>query len=292
MKIIARIRGGLGNQLFCYAAARRLAVLNNAELVIDGVTGFVRDQLYRRNYMLNRFQISARKATPSERMEPFERYRRGVAKWLARRVPFEQRRYIEQESLDFDERLLRISVKGTIYLDGLWENESYFKDAEQIIREDLQVIPPTDDMNKRIAAEIHEKSAVAIHVRWFSAPGSSVSHHISTDYYRDALNLIENTVGKPHYFLFSDNLDAARTMLSLPEGRVTFMSHNRGSDNAYADLWLMTQCKHIIIANSTFSWWGAWLNKNSLKVVVAPCKRRITENNLSCAPPPASWIQV
>ena len=84
-KLIARIKGGLGNQLFCYAAARRLALVNNAELVIDDVTGFVRDRQYRRQYALDRFQIPARKATPAERMEPFERYRRGVAKFVARR---------------------------------------------------------------------------------------------------------------------------------------------------------------------------------------------------------------
>ena len=80
LRVIARIKGGLGNQLFCYAAARRLALVNNAELVIDDVTGFVRDHQYCRQYMLDRFQIPVRKATPSERLEPFERYRRGVHK--------------------------------------------------------------------------------------------------------------------------------------------------------------------------------------------------------------------
>lgn len=82
-KLIARIKGGLGNQLFCYAEARRLALVNNAELVIDDVTGFVRDRQYRRQYALARFHIPARKATPAERMEPFERYRRGLAKFVA-----------------------------------------------------------------------------------------------------------------------------------------------------------------------------------------------------------------
>src|SRR6267154_4898422 len=79
-KVIARMRGGLGNQLFCYAAARRLALVNDAELVIDDVTGFARDRQYRRRYALDRFRIAARKATPAERLEPFERYRRGLMK--------------------------------------------------------------------------------------------------------------------------------------------------------------------------------------------------------------------
>ena len=80
-KVIARIKGGIGNQLFCYAAARRLALVNNAELVIDDITGFVRDRHYNRKYALDHFHIPCRKATPAERLEPFERYRRGVMKW-------------------------------------------------------------------------------------------------------------------------------------------------------------------------------------------------------------------
>src|SRR6266853_438179 len=96
-RVIARIKGGLGNQLFCYAAARRLALVNNAELVIDDVTGFVRDRQYRRRYALDHFHISVRKATPAERLEPLERYRRGLMKWLSRRKPLEERCYVEQE---------------------------------------------------------------------------------------------------------------------------------------------------------------------------------------------------
>ena len=92
-KIIPRIFGGLGNQLFCYAAARRLALVNDAELVIDDVTGFARDREYRRQYMLDRFRIPVRKATPAERLEPFERYRRGLMKWLSRSKPFMERHY-------------------------------------------------------------------------------------------------------------------------------------------------------------------------------------------------------
>ena len=79
MKVIVRIKGGLRNQLFCYAAARRLALVNNAELVIDDVTGFARDRQYRHQYALDHFHIPVRKATPAERLEPFERYRRRAA---------------------------------------------------------------------------------------------------------------------------------------------------------------------------------------------------------------------
>lgn len=273
-KLILRVRGGLGNQLFCYAAARRLALVNHAELVIDDITGFARDLTYRRRYALDRFQISARKATPRERMEPFGRYRRGLAKFVARRRPFELRRYIERQGIDFDARLLSIQVRGTVYLDGCWQSEGYFKDVEPVIREDLQIVPPQDDRNREMAQRIAECSAVAVHVRWFDPPGcEGAAHNASADYYRRAIAEIERRVADPRFFLFSDDPVSARTLLGLPENRSTCVDQNRGDENAYADLWLMSQCKHFIIANSTFSWWGAWLAESTPKVVIAPSDR-------------------
>lgn len=269
-KVIARIKGGLGNQLFCYAAARRLALANNAELVIDDVTGFARDRLYCRRFMLGRFCIPARKATPPERMEPFGRYRRGLAKWVSHRRTFEKRRYVEQEGLDFDERLLALRVNGTLYLDGYWQSEGYFRDVEQRIREDLQIISPTDAQNQRTAEEIRGSDAVALHVRWFDAPGNMASHNVSANYYQRAVALMEEKIESPRYFVFSDDPEAARSKIELPEGRVVFVTHNREDENAYADLWLMTQCRHFITANSTFSWWGAWLGREKLKIVLTP----------------------
>jgi Glycosyl transferase family 11 len=289
--IIARIKGGLGNQLFCYAAARRLALANNAELVIDHVTGFARDYEYRRQYALDHFHIPCRKATPKERMEPFSRYRRYMAKFITRRQPFQQRRYVEQEGNDFDERLLYLKPLGNIYLDGLWQSESYFKDVAQIIRDDLRIISPIDAMNHKIAEEICNSNAIALHVRWFDAPGSVLVNNISIDYYQNAIAFLEEKIDTPRYFLFSNAPEASLESLDLPKGRVTFVTHNRGDENAYANLWLMTLCKHFIIANSTFSWWGAWLSDSPSKVVIAPDLDRFEEQNhwRSLGLIPAQW---
>ncbi len=269
--VVVRIKGGLGNQLFCYAAARRLALVNDAELVIDDVTGFIRDRRYRRRYCLDRFRIPARKATAWERMEPFERYRRGLAKCLAKRRPFHCRRYVEQEGINFDERLLTYKVRGTVHLDGLWQSEGYFKDVEATVREDLEIVPPADRLTLDMARRIRECNAVAVHVRWFDRPGGeNTTHNASLDYYRRAVDKIERRLDDPHFFVFSDDPEAAIRALNLPEGEATCVSHNKGDDNAYADLWLMTQCRHFIIANSTFSWWGAWLAQYDQKTVIAP----------------------
>ena len=111
-KIISLVVGGLGNQLFCYAAARRLALVNDAELVINDVTGFARDHVYKRRYQLDHFNIPCRKATPAERLEPFFRFRRPWMRRSNRAVPFEKRRYICEESMDFDPRLLLVKPLG------------------------------------------------------------------------------------------------------------------------------------------------------------------------------------
>ncbi len=268
MKIITRLKGGLGNQLFCYAAARRLALVNNAELVIDDVTGFTRDRQFEREYALSNFNIPVRKATPVERLEPFERYRRGVMKWFSRRQPFAKRQYLEEEGHDFDDRLLVLKVNGTLYIDGLWQNANYFIDVEQTIRSDLRINPPTDAANQRMVEDIQRSQAVALHVRWFDSPGSTDNQNISTDYYKNAIALIEQRIDSPHYYLFSDNPEAASEKLALQDKKVTVVSHNQGNENAYADLWLMTECSHLILANSTFSWWAAWLNKRAEKGII------------------------
>jgi hypothetical protein len=269
-KIITHIKGGIGNQLFCYAAARRLALANNAEFVIDDVTGFVRDKQYFRRYALDHFLIPCRKATPSERLEPFERYRRGIMKWLSRRKPFSERRYFEQEKQEFDERLLTLKIKSTVYLDGYWQSEGYFNDVEQTIRDDLRIIPPADRLNLEMRDKICNTNAVAIHVRFFDVPLQKGANNALRDYYVKAVAKMETLVPDADYFMFSDHPATARAYIPLPDERVTLVAHNHGDENAYADLWLMTQCSHFIIANSTFSWWGAWLSTYNDKIIIAP----------------------
>jgi hypothetical protein len=269
-KIIPRIFGGLGNQLFCYAAARRLALVNHAELVIDDISGFAFDTAYKRYYQLDHFNIPCRKATPIERMEPFSRVRRTLKrKWNLRR-PFAERTYIQQEGVDFDPCLLHVIPKDTVYLEGYWQSENYFKDVSDTLRQDLQITPPTDTDNLAMSARIGECTAVAVHVRFFDEPYATGINNVPCDYYSRAVETMGRLVPDAHYFVFSDEPSAARARIPLPDGRITLVGHNQGDENAYADLWLMTQCQHLIIANSTFSWWGAWLSAHSGKKVIAP----------------------
>jgi len=296
-KVIVRLKGGVGNQLFEYAAARRLALKNEASLVIDSVTGFARDIQYRREYALDRFQIGGRLATPAERLEPFERWRRALVKLRARRRPFVARKYVEQERLDFDPRLLEYRVAGTVYLDGYWQSEGYFKDVSAEIRKDLEIKAPQDATNQELAKRIRGCESVGIHVRWFdkTLPALNIptANNLTRDYYINAIQNLKDKLTDPHFFLFSDDLAAAREALALPEEQVTSIGHNRGDENAYADLWLMTQCRHFIIANSTFSWWGAWLARFEPKIIIAPNLKLVGVSNWGFAGLiPEGWVLV
>jgi hypothetical protein len=271
-KIVARIKGGLGNQMFCYAAARSLALRNDAELVIDNVTGFVRDKTYNRTYALAVFNIPCRLATPSEYLVPFERYRRGLLKYLSRKQDFFKRKYVEQERKEFDPRLLSFKVYKNIIIDGLWISEKYFKEHEQIIREDFNFQEPQDAENKNAAQKIlAESEAVSLHVRWYSTPDEQdKDYNLRKDYYSKAIELINLKLSNPHFFLFSDFPEQAASLFKDKISNYTVVSHNTEESMAYADMWLMSLCKHHITANSTFSWWGAWLNPDKNKIVVTP----------------------
>jgi len=271
IKVIPRIHGGLGNQLFSYAAARRLALVNGAELVIDDRSGFIRDHEYRRSYQLDHFSIPCRKATASELLQPFPRVRRYLKRAASRRRPFAERSYIQQEGYDFEPRLLTLRLHRTVYLEGYWQSEDYFKDVATTIRDDLRIEPPADPVNSELASRIRDHVSVAVHVRFFDVPGNVGINNAPADYYARAVNRLEDLVPDAHYFVFSDLPEEARSLIPLPEDRVTTVSHNRGDANAYADLWLMTHATHFIVANSTFSWWGAWLAERSAEqIVIAP----------------------
>jgi hypothetical protein len=271
--IVLRSLGGLGNQLFSYAAARRLALISNSELIIDHISGFRYDYCYKRSYQLDHFNIPCRKASASERLEPFGRIRRRVLINWSRCLPFDKRSYLVQAGFDFDNRLLDLRPTKKLYLEGYWQSELYFSDFQSQIRADLCICPPTDSANLRCAASVRQRHSVAVHVRFFNNPDTpafSSNENIDIPYYTRAVEIIESRLPEAHYFLFSDHPDAARSFIPLPDHRVTMIHHNRGDDNAYADLWLMRQCEHFIIANSTFSWWGAWLASNPNKIVIAP----------------------
>lgn len=273
-KLITRIKGGLGNQLFCYAAARRLALVNDAELIIDAVSGFAYDKEYKRKYGLDAFNINAKKVNLPDWKLPFDRISRVLNKKMSRGKPLSRQRYIFQNSIQFNPELLSLRLQpGTTYFDGFGQSERYFIDVEDIIRSDLKIDPPRDALNQQMAKKILSTQAVALHVRWFEDINSSSPNNVSKKYYVDSINKISKSIDNPHFFIFSDNADSTIDKLgAIMKGfATTYVDINKSESMAFADMWLMSLCKHFIIANSTFGWWAAWLGENKgVSQVIAP----------------------
>ncbi len=270
-RVIARLKGGLGNQLFEYAAARRLALVNHAELVLDDVSGFARDFRYRRQFALDGFNVAGRRATAAARHEPFGRYRRAFMRWVSQRKDYANRSYLEEESPCFDARLIEIRLRRSVHIDGIWASERYFSDIASTIRKDLTMRPPRDEFSKQVASEIRVRPSVGLHMRYFGKSERTAAHNLPIAYYEHAVALMQERCVGGHYFVFSDDPARAREHLRPHVPQATFVSRSGDDHNAYSELWLLSQCRHFIIANSTFSWWGAWLGAAPDKQVFAPC---------------------
>ena len=269
-KVIARLFGGLGNQLFIYGAARALAARCEAELVLDSVSGFQRDLRYKRDYMLNNFRCVGRLATPGERLEPFGRVRRNLLRTINSCLPFERRRYLRQTAKDFEPHLLNHPVSGTLYLEGYWQSECYFDDISHDIRQELTFEPKLSELQRELAAEIDETLSVSVHVRFFGEYEDTDRRKVLLAYYADALDQIAAHAPGARYFVFSDRPKEAFALLQAVSKTMTVVEHERGDNTTLVDLWLMGRCSHAIIADSTFSWWAAWLGETTNTIVVAP----------------------
>ena len=298
MSIVIRIKGGIGNQLFMYAAARRLALISNQELLLDDISGFVNDRKYNRRYQLDHFDIPCQKAKSMERLEPFSKARRVLKRTINFFLPFETKNYIKQDNAYFDSKILDLRVKQKLYLEGYFQSEAYFKDFEFQISKDLKICPPKDNLNNELALKIKKNfPAVALHFRFFNKASNNeidkkLSINASENYYHAAIKKIEKLFPNAHYFIFSDKPEEAKKQITFSDKRMTLVSHNNDDEHAFADLWLMTQCQHFIIANSTFSWWGAWLAKYKDKVVIAPSTSKKYGHWADPKLLPKEWLQL
>jgi hypothetical protein len=271
-KLIVVIKGGLGNQLFCYSLGRNIALKYNYDLILDLDSGFRYDKIYQRKNCLHHFCIEALRAKPSERMEPLGKYRRKIAGILTDLRLNIHGAFIREKELAFSPLFLRDPKSDPVYFDGYWQSEKYFIENEEIIRNDLKFsgLKPSA-ANLDMLLKIQNCNAVMIHIRWFIEPGTkSALNEALSSYYKSAVSYMSAHVELPHYFVFSDRPDQVKTYLSdLPADAFTIVDIN-STGTAIYDLWLQTHFRYFIIANSTFSWWGAWLSTRKDKIVIAP----------------------
>jgi hypothetical protein len=298
--IISRIKGGIGNQLFIYAASRSLSLRNKMSLVLDDVSGFAYDTKYNRHYQLDNFNIFSRKATPTERLEPFSRIRRYIKRSINRNFAFDKKSYIfEEDNKDFEKKLLNLHLRGKVFIEGYFQSENYFKDFEDQIRKDLIIKPPKDNKNLITLRKINDKVSIAIHLRFLDKNKVDQKNYVKNEdydlieYYNRAIMKMTQNFTEAHFFVFSNQPDKIKENIKLDQKRMTIVDWNLVDKFAYADLWLMTNCKHFIITKSTFGWWGAWLANNKNKIIITPeINDNLTNfwNNRSLIP--KNWIQL
>jgi hypothetical protein len=269
--IIVKLMGGLGNQLFQYAAGRSLAHAKQTDFFIDPT--FYDNQsgnIEKRNFALEAFNIKPAFATKTHlnRFDNPTLFLKATDKLR----PYYRKRYYSEQHFHFDTNFFQAS--SSVVLVGFWQSEKYFQPISDVIRKEFTITGDLSDKTKDVKQAIVHSNSVSIHIRrgdYVKNPETLRNHGVcEVEYYERAMKLISDSVSNPSYFVFSDDITWVKENLNV-NGSVTFINHNDGA-HAYEDMYLMSQCKHNIIANSTFSWWAAWLNNNENKKVIAPKK--------------------
>lgn len=270
--ILVQLNGGLGNQLFQYALGRRIALDKNAGLRFE-TSAF---KVQSREYKLHHFNV---KGSPASINEIKRFLRREQNAWLAMfyqvwnvKKPYFRRIIVDEQAVPFDENILKTS--RNVFLRGYWQSEKYFKAIESILREDLTLKAPPSGLNLELAEQIKSCNAISLHIRrgdYVTNSATKQTHGaLSIEYYQTAVSLILRCFSDATFFIFSDDIPWAKENLNITSPKI-FINHNTEKTD-YEDLRLMSLCQHHIIANSSFSWWGAWLNPNKKKMVIAPKK--------------------
>ena len=273
--------GGLGNQMFQYAFGLYLAERHRTELWLDS-SAFAGDKL--RTYMLDRWRITATEA-PAAVRALMPRRRRWYRDWFARRRQLQR---VAEKPFGFQRRYL--ATANGAYLDGYWQSEQFLPGMKARLQTEFQPARSVSAATHAVARQMDACHAASLHVRRTDYLQLSYAGPCSVNYYqRSVAELLARHEGL-QLFVFSDDMAWCREQFrfSCP---TTFIDHNDGS-MAHEDIWLMSRCRHHVIANSTFSWWGAWLRADETGDVYAPRVWFTDPTMDSSAIIPASWRQL
>lgn len=285
--ILVHLSGGLGNQMFQYALGRRLSLERKVPLVLD--TGsFARDRL--RDFELDQFQIAGKVASPflARLARPWPQSwngRKRFFRWPGLPV-------VKERDFPFDPVVLECPRWAR--LDGYWQTERYFADTADRIRADFQLREPIGSSHRDLLQRIEAANSVSVHVRRgdYVSDAATNEYHgtCSPAWYEQAMSAMAERVEKPAFFVFSDDPAWARD--NLPKRWPIVFIDPQPAGREAADMHLMAACRHHIIANSSFSWWGAWLDPRSDKQVIAPQRwfNKAAKDTRDLIPP--GWVRL
>jgi hypothetical protein len=262
MKII-KLQGGLGNQLFQYAYGRSLEIMGKRIVFDVSFFGGNRPRVDTAwKFKLENFNIKTK-------------------------AIFSGKKHY------FHDLFIRIKRRLGFSVESYFQSEKYFENIKDAIREEFKLKNPISSESQKWSEKIKNSlMPISLHIRrgdYISNPKTKEFHGVcDTEYYKKAIELLNKKIGKFDIFVFSDDIDWAKKNINFTKN-IYFVSNSKMPD--YEELYLMSLCKHNIIANSSFSWWGAWLNQNPDKIVLAPknwfAKIKIPEDLI-----PTKWIKI
>jgi hypothetical protein len=274
MEIVLKAFAGLGNQLFRYAALRYYAKRYGAEMSISvDPARFGFSYGYPRPFLLSHYAITV----PLHERTVLERLLVTGKPWLRvaltpLRKALRAQVFIEDFS-DAHSFLRDIPLERNVkrlYLNGFFHTGAMVEEVADVMRTELVLKAPAEGKNLEVLEQIRRsRHSVSIHVRRGDCTSPEADRvHLPLEYYLRALAIMQERLGDPTFFVFSDDMPFVKQYLPRNISKV-FVEHN-DDFSAHEDLRLMSACHHHIIANSTFSWWGAWLSPGTDKMVIAP----------------------
>jgi hypothetical protein len=293
-------QGGLGNQLFQFIIAYILAKKNKINLRIN-ITKYNSNY---RQFELDRFPEIYKLNIPKIKNDNFfaKIYLYLYHKFYKiLKIPviykfinyffFLDKQEFEKSSYKFNEDLLKKKFKN-ISIIGFFQSEKYFIHYKEIVLKLLRFPETKNKLLQNYLNLIKNRNSVAIHIRrgdYLNNPKVRYIHGIlGEDYYKKSISYVKKRVKNPLFFIFSDDINLVKnTFLIFKDKKYIFID----TKSAFSDLYLMSNCKNFIIANSTFSWWGAWLSKNKHKIVCAPKKWMRAQISISDVVP-ESWVKI
>jgi len=280
------LRGGLGNNLFQYAVGKHLAVKNNTTLRLNIKNYINRHDLFGRKVRKKLSHFSIKPILYYTMLHELVIRRLGIHR------PSSNDNVYQEKVWGFVPEVL--SLGDGITLRGYYQSEKYFKDIEEIIRNDLRISNNSFGKESDFYKEqISELNSVGLHIRRGDYLKKKYHNVCNINYYSNSVEYMQEKLESPHFFVFSDDMEWCIENLQLSD--CSFVEIKASRKNPVIDLQLMSLCKHNIISNSSFSWWGAWLNENKEKIVVVPNRwHKLEEINTNAmkSTVPEDWIRI
>jgi hypothetical protein len=263
--IIIKMFGGIGNQMFQFALYKNL-INSNIEVYIDD-TSFMPSWDSEKVRIINIFQNVDYPQASKKMIELLGDVNVSTFDKIRRKL-FHKKTHFKEQKFPFNH--LMLSLEGNYYLEGFWQSEKYFYTIKDKVSNSFKFPDVMECKNKDIINKILQENSISIHIRKGPSYRRKIYEGVcESEYYRKCIEILRQKIDKPQFYIFSDNITWCRENLSFLKAIYIDWNPCVGN-NCYLDMQLMSLCRHNIIANSSYSWWGAWLNRNPAKVVIGP----------------------